>query len=50
MFILLQLPSPSYCWDFLYCLNSKDGYCYGVYAYNGSPCNATSVSMDDIYV
>ncbi|VDI26695.1 Hypothetical predicted protein [Mytilus galloprovincialis] len=37
------LPSPSYCWDFLYCLNSKDGYCYGVYAYNGSPCNATSI-------
>ncbi|XP_071167396.1 uncharacterized protein [Mytilus edulis] len=37
------LPSPSYCWDFLYCLNSKDGYCYGVYAYNGSPCNATAI-------
>ncbi|XP_052099394.1 uncharacterized protein LOC127733951 isoform X2 [Mytilus californianus] len=41
--VLCVKPRPSYCWDYLYCLNSKDGYCYGVYAYNGSPCNETAI-------
>ncbi|XP_076101209.1 uncharacterized protein LOC143071003 [Mytilus galloprovincialis] len=35
-------PIPTYCWGLVYCF-SQDGFCYGMYGYNGSPCNVTSI-------